>query len=80
MGNKVFLSLVFSCFVCAIEAQQCGYGKSSFSAFAVGGGDSKKGNWPWIVALIHIESKQFFCGGSLVSAKHVLSGEIAKVI
>lgn len=80
MGNKIFLSLVLSCLVCAIEAQQCGYGKSSFSPFVVGGGASKKGNWPWIVALTHKMNNQFFCGGSLVSAKHVLSGEIAKII
>ena len=34
-------------------------------------------NWPWLVAFTHrvVGSRNFFCGGSLVSVKHVVSGE-----
>jgi secreted trypsin-like serine protease len=42
-----------------------------------GGQDTKRHSWPWLVALQyqrHENFGQFFCAGSLVSAKHVLSG------
>lgn len=30
--------------------------------------------WPWLSALIDRESGKFFCGGSLISEQHILSG------
>lgn len=81
MRAKYFLSLVTSlCFVCgifAIEVLECGLGKSEYEGFVFGGQPAAKGAWPWLVALIHRKHEKFFCGGSLISAKHVLSGKVA---
>jgi hypothetical protein len=37
--------------------------------------DTNYNAWPWFVALEFWPSAQFFCSGSLISNKHVLSGE-----
>lgn len=39
------------------------------------GTESKPGEWPFMVALYHLRLKRFFCGGSLISSRHVLSGK-----
>lgn len=40
-----------------------------------GGEKTSRKEWPWNVAFIHRPSEKFFCGGSLISDRHVLSGE-----
>lgn len=80
MSGKYFLSLAI--FLCASEvlatsAQNCGFGESEFEGQIAGGTPSSRGKWPWLVALIYRKYDQFFCGGSLISAKHVLSGKVA---
>lgn len=57
-------------------ARICGQGRSEYIGQIVGGTKTTKGDWPWLVALTHGENDDFFCGGSLISAKHVLSGEV----
>lgn len=37
-----------------------------------GGENTELNAWPWLVAFRHLNN--FFCGGSLVSSKHVVSG------
>eukprot|EP00112_Aurelia_sp_Birch-Aquarium-sp1_P020525 Seg531.1 transcript_id=Seg531.1/GoldUCD/mRNA.D3Y31 product="Plasma kallikrein" protein_id=Seg531.1/GoldUCD/D3Y31 len=40
----------------------------------VGGGDAKKGNWPWQVAIAYKASpKSVLCGGSLINSQWVLT-------
>lgn len=52
--------------------QNCG--KTSFlSGLVVGGTQTYRGQWPFLVALHHLETDKFFCGGSLISAQHVLT-------
>lgn len=38
-----------------------------------------KAEWPWLVAFVNIATESFFCSGSLISTKHVLSGEFKSV-
>lgn len=45
-----------------------------FVGTVFGGEYVKPNQWPWIVALIHLEAG-YFCGGTLLSNKHVLSGK-----
>ena len=42
----------------------------------VGGGPlDDRTKWPWLVAFTHNEENEYFCGGSLISKRHVLAGE-----
>jgi secreted trypsin-like serine protease len=57
-----------------IKVVQCGasvVGRGNI----VGGEDTKIHSWPWLVALIQKPKNDFFCSGSLISAKYVISGE-----
>lgn len=39
----------------------------------IGGSAVERGQWPFVVALLVKTSKQFFCGGTLITSKHVLT-------
>lgn len=41
-----------------------------------GGSSTSKGQWPWLVAFAYRFSQNYFCGGNLISTKHVLSGKL----
>lgn len=41
--------------------------------FVKSGRDTKHGQWPFLVALVLTLNGNFFCGGSLISSKHVLT-------
>lgn len=46
---------------------------------SIGGTETKRGQWPFLVALHNIEKQKFFCGGNLISAKHVLTGNLSTI-
>lgn len=81
MSGEYFLFIaILSCFVSNIfldEAQECGRVGSDFNCQMIGGVKPEKRDWPWLVALINRKQDSVFCGGSLLSAKHVLSGKVA---
>lgn len=54
---------------------QCGKSLAVGSAI-VRGEVAKRGAWPFLVALKYRESLKFFCGGNLISSRHVLTGEL----
>lgn len=39
------------------------------------GTEVKHGQWPFVAALYHLVEKKFFCGGVLISSRHVITGE-----
>lgn len=53
------------------KVPQCGK-RSVFDGNIFGGDHTEVNAWPWLVALRH--NDVFFCAGSLVSTKHVVSG------
>lgn len=57
-----------------VTSQECGVVKYT-SELIYGGQTSKKGAWPWLVALHDINTEEFFCGSTLVSDKHILTGK-----
>lgn len=54
---------------------KCGrrFGKT---ALIFGGNPANQHAWPWLVALIYRHTDKFFCAGSLINRKLVLSGEL----
>lgn len=62
----------------------CGYIESKFTdcgttSYSVGqiveGTEAKPGQWPFMAALVMKANKEFFCGGNLITKRHVLTGE-----
>lgn len=33
-------------------------------------------NWPWLASLFHYFNGQYFCSGTLISDRHILTGKI----
>ena len=69
---------IFILFVILEQANStvtCGR-KNGVRGNVFGGKPTKPNTWPWLVTFLHRikKNKTFFCGGSLVSAKHVVSG------
>jgi secreted trypsin-like serine protease len=63
------------CIFAEEEEESCG-SKIGASGLVFGGEKVQSNEWPWLVALIKWPKNALFCGGSLVSSKHVISGEI----
>lgn len=57
--------------------QQCGEVQVGFG-YIVGGNYSEKGQWPWLASLHYRKNNAYFCGSSIISKKHLLSGEFIK--
>lgn len=38
------------------------------------GTQTLRGEWPFIAALLEAKRNEFFCGGTLISTKHVMTG------
>lgn len=62
--------VIFLCFEAFETCGRFSYGGGTI----VGGEFIKKGEWPWLVALFESKSRSYFCGGTLISEKHVLTG------
>jgi secreted trypsin-like serine protease len=75
----ITLFVTFAC-VSANPITKCGKRTNVGQGNVVGGYHTRANSWPWLVALIHRHTRQFFCGGSLVSERHVISGEVLNMI
>jgi secreted trypsin-like serine protease len=60
-------------------SENCG-NRRGVALLSIGGKQSEKNQWPWLVAFVHTQANTFFCGGSLLSERHILSGELKKVL
>lgn len=40
----------------------------------IGGTRTSRGEWPFIAALYYTDDAKFFCGSTIISANHVLTG------
>lgn len=74
---SVFLFLLISCVSTEIS-YKCGQQGNSMSTRIFGGEKIVKSSntFPWLVALHDRRGDNFFCAGSLISEKHVLSGQL----
>lgn len=56
------------------EFDSCG--KTEFSKGLIyGGAETVRGEFPFLCALYHIEFNKLFCGATLISSKHVITGK-----
>lgn len=70
----LLFSLVTLLHVIPSKLQACG--KFSFNTGLVVNGDEvKRGEFPFLVALLKLKTQKFFCGASLITQKHALTGE-----
>lgn len=59
-----------------VQGQECG--KVNFIEQRILGGiETSRGQWPFLAALYHADKSNFFCGSTVISAKHVLTGEFS---
>jgi hypothetical protein len=54
--------------------EECGR-KSTVTPVLFGGRKSMQNQWPWLGRLFYADTKRFFCSSTLISEKHLLSGE-----
>jgi hypothetical protein len=60
----------------AATSRRCGFSVAA-RELSVGGSHTKPNTWPWLVALYKELPKrktEFFCAGSLIAQRHVVSG------
>lgn len=55
---------------------KCGV-RSQSRGFIVGGSNFRRGDFPWMVALLYTrhDPPSYFCGATLISAKNILTGK-----
>lgn len=63
--------------VCATNVPSIQCGTTEFTqGLITKGTKTTRGEWPFLTALLTAETKTFFCGGTLISTKHVLTGRV----
>lgn len=60
------------------SAKECGIVKF-IEPQILGGSQISRGEWPFIAALYYTDDAKFFCGGTLISNKHVLTGVTSQI-
>lgn len=80
MGQSFFSLHVVFFFIClpfhVVKANTCGQVASDLVEQVIDDENFSESEWPWAVALFNRKIDEYFCSGSLISAKHVLSGEV----
>lgn len=73
MNNRNFSNMILDDYKeTKVDLKICGL-KVNASGLIVGGKATEINEWPWLASLFKSESKEFFCGGSIVSERHVLT-------
>lgn len=63
-------------FVEEIKPSKFECGKVTYTGgYVIGGSQTKRGQWPFLVGLYHLEEKMFRCGGNLITSEYVITGE-----
>lgn len=51
-----------------------------FTTRISGGEEADRGQWPFIAALFQAKTLKYFCGGTLVTNKHILTGSNERLV
>lgn len=68
-----FLYFFFAILLKFSSTLECGRSQVAAS-FSVGGEYSSRGQWPWLAPLANRADNKFFCGSTIISDRHLLSG------
>lgn len=71
-----FVLSTFGTGVLQVQGFRCGI-KNYTRSLIVKGSITQRGEWPFLTALHEVEREKFsfFCGGSLITEQHVLTGK-----
>lgn len=67
--------IAFICPTYQASDVQCGTVRDVRLPLILGGNQTIRGQWPFVVALHKGEVFEYICGGTLISTKHVLTGK-----
>lgn len=71
---KSVLFFILSLLMCCCKScDSCGRADRP-TGLIIGGTQVNRGKWPWLVALFKANDSKFLCGGTLISNKHIVSG------
>ena len=70
----MIILVLITTFISSLSSQDCGRVKVGTS-FTVGSEYAIKGQFPWFAPLFYKKDDKFFCGSTIISKKHLLSGE-----
>lgn len=77
----IFLVLISSCqlIFALIKCGKRRVGKR-VNPLVFGGNFTQEGDWPWMGPIFFSKTNQYFCGSSLISNRHTLTGELLVLI
>jgi secreted trypsin-like serine protease len=76
MKFKFIFCFVLIYLTCSVTiGYKCGVRSSIKSEKVSDRNEIDPGSWPWIAALVHLRLNSYFCGASVISEKHLLSGK-----
>jgi hypothetical protein len=70
----VTVIVFFAALLATCNGQDCGRVKV-LVAYSIGSEYASRGQWPWFVPLLNNEGDKFFCGSTIVSQNHLLTGK-----
>jgi secreted trypsin-like serine protease len=70
----IFVAFFEALALSKIDSNRCG-SRHTVVGTIYGGDRANRNSWPWLVALFDRKNERFFCAGSLISEKHILSGK-----
>lgn len=53
----------------------CGQVKAAVGEIEGNGTETARGEWPFLAALFNTETEKFFCSGTLITQRHILTSE-----
>lgn len=78
MRNIIISTVIVICVAAVLgnsaKNKKCGK-MSTANPTVYGGFDTKIYSWPWKVIFKDTKIDSFFCGGSIISSKHITSGK-----
>lgn len=66
--------------MCLLQIYQIDGMYMDFETRILGGEEALKNQWPFIAALLKVEDSSYFCGGTIVTNKHVLTSKDVSVV